>query len=170
MANIYPNPYRAYPVWKHEAEHAPGGSDELKGLDISQFKPASFIADINYPFPDSIQTVAVDSTGVKWTSKFSALIFNKDLVKSAALIVNSINTAVTDATIVVEAIDASSGTVLGSVTYSGGVVGILSGTIDLANLTSGYLTVQVNVTTASATVGATCDVAGIGILLQYGFA
>jgi len=167
---VYPNPYNAYPPWKHEKEHAPGGADELKELDITQFKSAAFIVDINYAYPDSTQTVAVDSTGVKWKSKFSAMILNKDLIKSAALIVTSISTAVTDATIAVEAIDALTGTVLGSVSYTGGAVGVLSGALNLGNLSSGYITVQVNVTTASATAGATCDVSGVGLFFQFGFA
>jgi len=59
---IYPPPVGSYPPYKHANEHKITGEDPITEI--------GFVVQVPIPIYDSNVTFAVDSTGVKWESKY----------------------------------------------------------------------------------------------------
>lgn len=112
---------------------------------------------------DSKQSgLAADSIGVKWTSDFVVTIPPKNV--SSATIRASWTASDTDSVTAIEVYDEDAGSVLGSVSGNTGTdtEGSVSG------FTSGNkVVVRANVTTASATTGATTDVVYAVLEIAY---
>ena len=120
--------------------------------------------------PD-VKSVAVDSTGVKWSSAKFKLI-PKAQVKDVILR-TSFTSSVSDYTLAVYVKDLSSGNKVVEVsgTNLSDAEASASDQGTLGNLTDdGLLEVDVEVTTASGTSGATADIAYIVVEVIYGFA
>lgn len=115
------------------------------------------------PIPDSNQTgLDATTTGVKWTSNFK---FKIDPSRVVSAVIRATWTAsATDSVTAIEVYDETAATVLGSVSGNAGTdaEGAVSG------FTAGNLiTVRLNVTTASATTGATTDLVYAVLEITY---
>jgi len=166
MAIIYPDPYTTYPEVKHTKEHVSGGHDVLNGLDVSQFITDSFKIIVPIPIPDSAQSgLAADSVAVNWTSSFKFKLNTQNL--KAVRIRATWSASATDSVTEIDVVGSVSGTI---VSVSGN-----AGTDAEGVATSGWsdwelITVQSQITTASATLGATYSISYVVVELEYGFA
>lgn len=115
------------------------------------------------PIPDSNQSgLAADSTGVKWTSNFKLKIDPNRVV--SAVIRATWTASNTDSVTAIEVYDETASTVLGSV--SGNTGTDMEGNV--SGFTAGNLvTVRLNVTTASATAGATTSLTYAVLEITY---
>ena len=115
--------------------------------------------------PDSSQTgLAADSTGVKWTSNFKFKI-NGKRAKSVVLRA-SWSASESDSVAAIELYDIDGGAVVGSLSGNAGTDE--EENIDPSSVVSDHLyTMRLNITTASATSGATVDVSYIVVELIY---
>jgi len=114
--------------------------------------------------PDSSQSgLAADSTGVKWTSAFKFKVDPQNL--KSAVIRATWTASATDSETAIEVYDETGASVLGSVSGNtgtdaeGSVTGFTAGNL---------VTVRLNVTTASATSGATTSLSYAVLELTYG--
>lgn len=153
----------------HAQRHVFGGSDALPSgaLDYTQMISDTIQIKIPVTIPDSVQSsLAADSTGVKYTSAFKFRIPARH-VKD--IVVRSTWTAsATDSVTEIDLIDESSGNIIASVSGNA-ETDIESSNYNSANLTDDGLTyVQAQITTASATTGATFDIAYITVEIRLG--
>lgn len=152
------------PPQSHASTHSEGGTDPLSGITASQLATDTIKIVVPIAIPDSNQSnLAADSTGVKWTSNFKFKVDPQNL--KSAVIRATWTASDTDSVTAVEVYDEGAATVLGSV--SGNTGTDAEGTI--SGFTTGNLiTVRLNVTTASATAGATTSLNYVVIELTYG--
>lgn len=141
-------------------------NSDIKDGEITASKLASNTIKIVVPIliPDSNQTgLASDSTGVKWTSNFKFKVDPQNL--KSAIIRASWTATATDSVVAIEVYDETAGAVLGSVSGNTGT----NAEGSVTGFTAGNLvTVRLNVTTASATAGATTDLLYVVVELTYG--
>lgn len=151
----------------HQARHIKGGADELSGLTKAQLAADTIQFGVQIPIiAESARTgLAADATGVKWTSI--------DIIPTAAEI-QSLKGAYIEATWTASATDSVTAIELYDATAAA-VKTSVSGNKDTnkrsaaASLTAdNILNVRVNVTTASATAGATTDVSKAMLILVFG--
>ena len=132
-------------------------SGDLESNTISFILPLQLIKDQS--------GLAADSTGVKYTSgKFK---ISKNGLKSV-VIRASWSASHTDSVTAIELYDENAGAVRGSI--SGNTGTDVEASVDVASLVDGNLhSLRINVTTASATAGATTDVDYAILELTYGW-
>ena len=103
-------------------------------------------------------SVAIDSTGIKaWTAWARVTPEMVKHAKGGLLVASALAPSATDAVVAVELVDDTTGSVIASVTFAGDS-GTKTATIDentVKGLADHNVHVRVNVTTASATAGAT---------------
>jgi len=153
-------------IEKHADRHLYGKDDEISGLSYLQLAENTIYFRIPVLIPDSTQTgLAADSTGVKWISKFK-LKWDTRHLKGVRLRATWSCTA-TDAVIKIAIKDDTTGADI--VTLSGN-----SGTNSESSVTApavtsdGLATVYAEVTTASATSGATFNIDYVIVELEIG--
>ena len=133
--------------------HLDYGSIKVQNFPENEIQIAIPVTQLPTP-----QTVAIDSTGIK-VSVARTYIPSEMIkhAKSGLLIARGGTPSATDAVVAVELYDDTAGIVVASVTYagdSGTKTATLSET-DVKNLAGHQLHIRINVTTASATAGAT---------------
>jgi len=153
----------------HASRHAFGGADAMPSgsLDYTQLISDTIQVKIPVLIPDSVQSgLAADSTGVKWTSAFKFRVPKrhlKDIVLRATWTASA-----TDSVTEIDLIDAATSNVVCSVSGNAGT-DTESTNFNSANLTDdGLVYVQAQVTTASATSGATFSIAYVVVELRLG--
>jgi len=144
-------------------------NDDIVAATITKDRVASNTIRFGVQMPIIAETartgLAADSTGVKWTS--IDLIFTADELQSlkGAYIEGTWTASNTDSITQIELYDETAATVIASVSGNTGTNSrSTAGTITAGNT----LKVRVNVTTASATVGATTDVTKAILILIFG--
>ena len=160
-------PYGTIDVDAHQARHIAGGADELSGLTKAQVAADTIRFSVQIPaiFEVAKTGLAADSTGVKFESQ--DLVFTAaELACVKGIYLEATWTAsATDSITSIELYDVNSAAVLASVSGNTGT----SVRSAAGNLTAGnYNRVRVNVTTASATVGATTDCSKAVVILLFG--
>ncbi|MCD6590269.1 hypothetical protein J7K74_03760 [Candidatus Woesearchaeota archaeon] len=136
----------------------PGDLITRGSIGIDHLKPGTIELEIPIDFFQNRLTIAIDSTGVKFTSgKYLLSSTLLKYVKEAYLEAGMDSFTATDAAVAVELYNDTDGTVIASVTFSNDnrrnrSADIASSIIGLAGK---EVSVRVNVTTASATAGAT---------------
>lgn len=153
----------------HADRHAFGGADALpsNSIDYTQLIADTIQIKIPVMIPDSPQTgLAADSVGVKWTSAFKFRVPKrhlKDIVLRATWSASN-----TDSVTKIALIDQASGQTVCSVSGNAGT-DVESTNFNSENLTgNGLVYVQAEVTTASATAGATFDIAYVVVEIRLG--
>ncbi|WP_457751051.1 hypothetical protein [Thermococcus sp.] len=156
-------------IESHATRHAFGGEDAIPegSLDFTQMITDTIQVKIPVLIPDSVQDgLAADSTGVKWTSAFKFRIPKRHL-KNIVLRA-SWTASATDSVEEIDLIDAASGSTVCSVSGNAGT-DVESINFNSANLTDdGLVYVQAQVTTASATAGATFSIGYIVVEIRLG--
>lgn len=139
------------------------GTTALTSIAASQLEDGTIKEVVPVHIPDSEQAgLAADSTGVKYTSDFVQQLNPQNL--NSATLRASWTASQTDSVTAIEVYDEAAGSVLGSISGNTGTdtEGSISG------FTAGNsVVVRANVTTASATSGATTDVVYIVLELTY---
>jgi hypothetical protein len=153
-----------YAPYSHQARHIEGGADPLAGLTAAQLAAGTLKVTVPVPIPDSPQVgLAADATGVKWTSVFNLKVDPQNLL--SAVIRATWTASATDSVTAIEVYDSVALAVLGSASGNtgtdaeGAVTGFTAGNI---------IVVRLNVTTASATAGATTDLTYAVLELTFG--
>jgi hypothetical protein len=151
----------------HASRHVSEGADPISGLTYDQLATDTIVIEVPFPVPDSPQTgLAADSLGVKWTSAFKGK-WNKRHLKKVRIRATWTATA-TDSVTKIAVRDAGTGADIVSVSGNAGTDQEVEAT-DLTNVTDGGLfEIYAEVTTASATAGATFDIVYIVVELVYG--
>jgi len=144
-------------------------TDDIEDGAVTGSKIASqtILFRIPIPIPDSAQSgLAADSTGVKWTSSFKFKIKKQNLKN---VIVRATWTAsASDSVTEIDLIDETSGNTVASVSGNNGT-DVESTNYNAGNLTDeGLVHVQAQVTTASATSGATTSITYVVVELVIG--
>jgi hypothetical protein len=148
----------------HQARHIAGGADEIAGIAYTQLSADTIYFPVPIPIPDSQQAgLAADSLGVKWTSVFKFKLNARHL--KLMRIRATWSASATDSVTKVAVIGGTSGEI---VNVSGN-----AGTDAEGEATTGWtdgelIYVQLEVTTASATAGATTDLTYAVVELEYG--
>ena len=116
--------------------------------------------------PDSHQSgLTAASTGVKWTSYFKFTVDTQNLI--SATLRATWTASATDSVTAIEVYDGTGAAVLGSVSGNAGT----DATASITGFTTGnLLQVRLNVTTASATSGATTSLTYAVLEVKYGVA
>lgn len=151
----------------HQARHIAGGADALSGLTKTQLAANTIRWSIQIPIiAETARTgLAADSTGVKWES--IDLIFTSAEIEclKGVYIEATWTASATDSVTAIEVYDATAATVRASVSGNTGTnVRSSAGTIVAGNINR----VRINVTTASATTGATTNVTKAVLILLFG--
>ena len=151
----------------HASRHAAGGADEITGIAYTQLAVDTISFTVYVPIPDSPQSgLAADSTGVKWTTAFRHEWHKRHLKKVRIRATWSATQA--DSVTKIAVRDVSSGNDVVSVSGNAATDEEAEQT-DLTNVTDGGLfEVYAEVTTASATGGATFDISYVVVELVYG--
>lgn len=154
-------------IESHQARHASGGADEIAGIAKAQLAADTIQWGSQIPIiAESPQAgLAADSTGVKWTSIDLVFLAAEIASLKGAYVEASWTASATDSVTAIELYDATAAAVLASVSGNTGTNSrSTAGTITAGNV----LNVRVNVTTASATTGATTDVSKAVLVLVFG--
>jgi len=154
-------------IEKHASRHVSGGDDPISGLTYNQLATDTIVIVIPFPVPDSQQSgLAADSTGVKWTSVFKGKWSKRHLKKVRIRATWSASNTDSETKIAVKDINNNADVV--SVSGNAGTDQEAE-TTDLTNVTDGGLfEIYAEVTTASATSGATFDISYVVVELVYG--
>jgi len=153
----------------HASRHSYGGADAIPagGLDVSQLASETISFYVYAPIPDSPQSgLAADSVGVKFTSAFK-LKWSKARLKAVRVRATMTATAA-DSVQKLAVKDLGTGADIATISANAGT-NLETEATDLTNVTDGGLfEVYYQVTTASATAGATFNVAYFVVELRYG--
>jgi len=160
-------PYGTIDVDAHQARHIAGGADPLSGLTKTQIAADTVRFSVQIPviFETAKTGLAADSTGVKFESQDLVLTAEELGCLKGAYVEATWTASATDSATAIELYDVTGAAVVASVSGNTGTnVRSTAGSLTAGNVNR----VRANVTTASATAGATTGCSKAVVILLFG--
>ena len=151
----------------HQARHVAGGADELSGLTKTQVAADTVRFSVQIPviFETAKTGLAADATGVKFESQDLVLTAEELGCLKGAYVEATWTASATDSATAIELYDVTGAAVVASVSGNTGTnVRSTAGSLTAGNVNR----VRANVTTASATAGATTGCSKAVVILLFG--